>query len=361
MNTPYMFPTWVRTVLVTVLGKQIETTPDGFGEAIKPELAALGTPARIVAGTGPSLDGVFRIRILSKSSRKHRHSSATNSNAPMKPTSKRLAAGTPAKATNPNSIQDALRHLRLRVRELIPEPFAWWLELDHDISMSVRWIWLGHPNVPHCGGISDTDVTIIIGLLERVDWSAEVTAAMESVEAFEREALTVAQKRRRLKITDKANLRALDALEMPKPVPSSLAEKKSELGPIVIPGKRVPVPTLEELMAAGRSIAADDEQADPDSASDSSSKNSPKTTRTLSPEVVGDYALTRSKTHIIKHLVWEEFETLRDLLLAIRENPEGTFERASVCGFRIDGPTFVERMLGGARKNGFSWERPLQL
>ena len=85
-------------------------------------------------------------------------------------------------AVREKTISDGVQLLKAHVRGKVPDRFGWWIEIDHDVRISIRWLWLGHPAVTHSGSVSDCDVTIALSFLDRVDWNAEVSAAMESVE-----------------------------------------------------------------------------------------------------------------------------------------------------------------------------------
>ncbi len=135
--------------------------------------------------------------------------------------------------------------LKTKLRAIIPQNFGWWMEMDHDVEIRVRWLWLGHPAVTHSGSVSDCDLTIVLALLRNVDWDAEAKEAIDSVEAAEAALLKSAQDRRRLRLTNSAHTLALPCIETLAPIaPPTLAQKKLEMGPRRIPKRRL---TSEEL------------------------------------------------------------------------------------------------------------------
>lgn len=119
-------------------------------------------------------------------------------------------------------IQPHVKPFRDAVRSLIPTSFKWWVELDDDIGFSIRWFWMGHAAVSYIGRVEDVDPSIMLSLLSVVDWEDEVGRAIQSVEAYEAELLTVAQSNRRNRLTDSN----LAPIEMPPPGPLSVDAKK---------------------------------------------------------------------------------------------------------------------------------------
>lgn len=119
-------------------------------------------------------------------------------------------------------IQPHVKPFRDAVRSLIPASFKWWVELDDDIGFSIRWFWMGHAAVSYIGRVQDVDPSIMLSLLSVVDWEDEVGRAIQSVEAYEAELLTIAQSNRRNRLTDSN----LAPIEMPPPGPLSVEAKK---------------------------------------------------------------------------------------------------------------------------------------
>lgn len=149
-----------------------------------------------------------------------------------------------------SNIADGIRTLKRTVREIVPPSFGWWIEVDHEVRVSIRWLWLGHPAVTHSGSITDDDISIVLHLLRSVDWSAEATAAMANVEEAEVKLLRIAQQSRRLKLSDSAHLLAtLPPVELPAPVPVALIEKQKEKGPLEIPRRMESRAEMESRMA----------------------------------------------------------------------------------------------------------------
>lgn len=151
-----------------------------------------------------------------------------------------------------NRIQESLRDARKRISAAIPEAFGWWLELDHEVRLSVRWIWLGHPAVTHCGGVTDYDITIVMMFLEDVDWEAEVSAAMAGIENAESLLLQTAQKKRRLRLSDVARVnRDAPALVQADSAPEgTLRAKMRDTGPLEVPQRRMSREAMEKRLAA---------------------------------------------------------------------------------------------------------------
>ena len=228
----------------------------------------------------------------------------------------------------------SLRALRKTIRSVIPETFGWWFEMDHDIAVSIRWIWLGHPGVTHCGAVSDSSIEILVALLRCVDWDAEVSAAIQSVEATEIRLLQAAQVRRRLKLTDRAFLSSLPEPETEPAdlVPADFAAKRRDVGPFQIPEKRVKVDEFALRLAM---IPPEPERpAEP----------AGKTTMITHYHHVGAYLLCRTRG-AFKSAKWEAFDSLEELYDAIRANDPFTWYQACLFGVQMQGYVLVNRLV----------------
>lgn len=137
-------------------------------------------------------------------------------------------------------LAEAVLIMKRAVREIIPTSFGWWLEFDHDVRASVRWVWLGHPAVTHCGSISDSDFSLALDFLRSVDWDAEIRRAMANIEETETQLLKHAQARRRLMLSGSAHLIAkLPPIQLPEPAPATFEDKRLAAGPLEIPASRL--------------------------------------------------------------------------------------------------------------------------
>ena len=301
-------------------------------------------------------------------------------------------------------LSDGASLLKKTIRSLIPPTFGWWLEMDHDVRISVRWLWLGHPAVVHSGSVSDTDVTIMLALLRGVDWDAEAAAAMENVEAAEAKLLRSAQERRRIKLTDKAHLVALPPVELGTPVAISFNDKLKEIGPGELPIRRA---TREE-MAAKLAAALAQSKADLENMSDGSAEEEDSTPLYRRKTIVFDgntdetpeaaatneptnrFALTfrnEGQSYEERHaspedttrrvhedglpplqfglsrqlvrpalcrIQFEPYPSIRAVLNAIKANPRGTYTEAYLYGgiCRLQKPEFVQRMVSNKPLHG---------
>lgn len=160
-------------------------------------------------------------------------------------------------------LSEAVQVLKKEIRGMIPEEFGWWLEVDHDVRISVRWIWMGHPSATHSGSCSDCDVSILLDLLRQVNWEAQREEAMRSVEDAEAALLKCAQERRRLKLTNTGGPLALPPVELPPQLPVTFDGKKSAFGPKEKPRPRATreqMKELEDRAAEAQSIARQEKQ-----------------------------------------------------------------------------------------------------
>jgi hypothetical protein len=119
-------------------------------------------------------------------------------------------------------IQPHVKPFRDSIRSIIPSSFKWWVELDDDIGFSIRWIWMGNAAVSYVGRAEDLDPGILLSLISVVDWDDEVRRAIQSVEAYEAEALAIAQTNRRNSLIGSN----LPRIEFPDPGPFSIEEKR---------------------------------------------------------------------------------------------------------------------------------------
>lgn len=234
----------------------------------------------------------------------------------------------------PEQIRNGVATLKSRLRAHIPETFGWWVEIDNDIRVSIRWIWLGHPGVMHAGSVSDPDIDIALALVETVDWTAEVDAAIASVEHTEFELLAKAQKRRRFNITDTAHLVALPEPEPTRLIPVSLPEKRRQIGPLATPES----PWIEQLI-----------RAQIQTSKTTHTSPEPRKFRVKRGSMPGDFCLTKNKARFVAHYIqWEPYNSLCELLDAIKSNPPETFTGAWLFGVtRIDGSQSVARLAEG--------------
>lgn len=121
-----------------------------------------------------------------------------------------------------NNMQPHVKSFRDAIRVIIPPAFKWWVELDDDIGFSIRWIWMGNAAVSFIGRVEDVDPGILLALLSVVDWTEEIRRAIQSVEAYEAEALAIAQTNRRNALTGSS----LPRVELPDPGPFSIDAKR---------------------------------------------------------------------------------------------------------------------------------------
>lgn len=254
--------------------------------------------------------------------------------------------------------------LKACLRRIIPPTFGWWLEVDHDVEIRARWLWLGHPGVTHSGSRSDSDVTILLALLRQVDWEAEAKEAMGSVEKAEHEILKSAQEVRRLRLTNHAHTLALPPIQSLALPAATFDEKKRERVPFLRPARRLTAEEIDERLAE----AETEEEDAPGTPLESTHEN----TRTAvgDPEQdgplsqtdkpaarrrgVGDmteFFLTRDRCTDgpIASLNWERYSDLAHLLRAVNRHPAGTFTEAYLYGgmCRLRGPQKVYELLTG--------------
>jgi hypothetical protein len=134
--------------------------------------------------------------------------------------------------------------LRNVIRSIIPSDFSWWIEMDDDIGVSICWIWTGHPGVSKVGRLFDADLSIALSLLPKIDWSEQVNLAVDTVDAFEREALRAAQNKRRSFLAHGVSV--LPPVTLPEPGPFTLADKRegfrTNVGKKLLNKKRI-IPT----------------------------------------------------------------------------------------------------------------------
>lgn len=273
-------------------------------------------------------------------------------------------------------ISDAVARLRKTLREIIPATFGWWVEIDHDVQFTVRWIWLGHPAVTHCGSISDSDVTIAIWLLERVDWQSEALRAMDGIELREMELLLAAQQRRKLKLTGSVAMMTLPRVELDLQSEKPLIERRTDLGPAHIPVYR---PSLEEMawrIGPGLRERQKEQRTKREHAIESRRQELEDAMDVVSEEVAqepaaeteaipfpkstdaqdSDFRLHRCKNRgEDNERISEFFSTLREMLEAIKTHPYGTYDTASVNGVRISGVRGVWRMTGKPIPDGLKF------
>lgn len=212
--------------------------------------------------------------------------------------------------------------IRQVIQSVIPGDFHWWLEMESEIGISVRWVWLGHSAVSYVGGVRDSDITILLALLRDVNWFIERDKAIESVEGYEREALRIAQERRRIKaVGPKAT--KLKTVEIPEPPPFTLE------------GKRIA--RSVGLARAGYESAVEEKQRK--QAAESAKKGTGRKIHSYrSDSAISDYALTRSTGQILKYWVWTKFEEKEELMDALCAQPPGSFSHLCVYGNIFDNP-----------------------
>ena len=149
-----------------------------------------------------------------------------------------IDTGTPERRAT--YLAEAVATMKREIRAIIPPAFGWWLEFDHDVRASIRWVWLGHPAVTRCGSVSDSDFSLALHFLRSVDWEEEVRRAMADIEKTEADLLRQAQERRRLILTNGAHmLSQLPPLELPPPPPATFEDKRLAAGPLEIPAPRL--------------------------------------------------------------------------------------------------------------------------
>ncbi len=150
--------------------------------------------------------------------------------------------------------------LKEKLRTLIPPEFGWWVEIDHDIRISVRWCWVSNPAATHIGSASDFDASVVLTLVAGVDWSEQASRAMAAIEEEEAELLRLAQQRRRAVgstgkgICDTYTLGADKGSDTTATLTAlSLSKTRSMIGPKEMPKPRETRETIAAKLAAGAS------------------------------------------------------------------------------------------------------------
>lgn len=215
--------------------------------------------------------------------------------------------------------------LRQNIHSVIPLDFSWWLEMDYDIGVSICWIWTGHPGVSKIGRLFDSDLSILLSLLRQIDWSEQVNAAVDTVDAFEREALRAAQNKRRSLIAP--GLTSLPSVALPEPGPFTLDEKREVhrvgLAKRLSKKKRTPLPQLPALSQGVHYPPA----APIDS--------------TAFPE----FAYTCSASSRPQWCKWESCASYSDLIRALLLRPLGEVRRVILFGLCWVNPTIEKVFL----------------
>lgn len=240
-------------------------------------------------------------------------------------------------------LQDAIPGLKRTIHRLIPDSFSWWLEIDADIGISTRWIWLGHPGVCRIGSVSDPDASIMLRLLQDTNWEEEVDAAIETVEAFEREALRIAQAKRRARVTSRDSL---EPIQMPEPGPLTIEGKREQARKIIADSLKTkhsrkmirqssqpaftPVPECDGI----RRIRWKAPEKAPHA------QLLPPTLRDELPE----FGLSCSRLPNPRSCVWLSFESAKDLWHQVFIRPTGTFQRLVMFGCQWRTPALIEHV-----------------
>ena len=238
-----------------------------------------------------------------------------------------------------NQLQSAIPSLRAIINEIVPKAFSWWIEIDSDVGISVRWIWLGHPGVTRIGCVSDADTSIMVNVLRQINWDDEVNAAIETVESFEREALKVAQANRKALITSAESAKPL---EMPAPSPFTLAGKKhvAQIARADSLKSRRKRELFQEQYAPPPKIACDGVNRvrviPPSNAP--LGQLLPPTLKDELPE----YALSTSRHPNPRACTWIPCESLAELMHEVYIQPRDTFQRAVILDIQWRTPAVIE-------------------
>lgn len=196
--------------------------------------------------------------------------------------------------------------MRASIQPLVPSDFYWWMEIDSDVGVSIRWVWLGHPSVVHVGGVQDFDLSIVLTLLRGVNWFVERQRAIESVEGYEAEALKAAQTRRRQKIV-RGDAKPLAPVEIPPPPPVSLEAKRA-------------------VRRAGLARAGYDAAIQEKTRKLLAKEHAPAPSYKSRKSVAGlSYGLTKSRALSPGLWVWQRYESRDEMMEALVTEPPGTF------------------------------------
>lgn len=75
-----------------------------------------------------------------------------------------------------------VRQVKRRLHEVIPADFTWVFRMDDDVSLEIRYKFIGVRGVTRVGTVSDADWSMLVNLLLRVDWERQRQLARESVD-----------------------------------------------------------------------------------------------------------------------------------------------------------------------------------
>lgn len=193
--------------------------------------------------------------------------------------------------------------------------------MDSDVSLSLRWVWLGHPAVTHIGGISDFDFSILLALVRGVNWSTERDLAIESVEGYEQEVLRAAQVRRRQKQVGPRT----------KLAPAEMAPTP----PMSVEGKRV---MHRATLARAGYRDASDAQMRKQAAIAASKPSVPVWREFKGGQRVPQHGLTSSRGTVIRDWQWSSYRCKEEMMDALCAQPAGTFRYLSIYGLISDIP-----------------------